>query len=51
MCPDCRERYLEARGNRENLQTATDPGDNKSSLKAPDLLDIIDQGFNGMIFM
>ncbi|XP_048738015.2 probable E3 ubiquitin-protein ligase HERC1 isoform X3 [Ostrea edulis] len=46
MCPDCRERYLEARGNRENLQTSADPGENKPSLKAPDLLEIVDQGFS-----
>ncbi|XP_062621584.1 probable E3 ubiquitin-protein ligase HERC1 [Saccostrea cucullata] len=46
MCPDCREKYLEARGNRENLQNSADLADHRSSVKAPDLLDILDHGIN-----
>lgn len=47
MCPDCRERYLEVRGNRENLQHSADVSDSQSSLRAPDLLDYIEQAYNG----
>lgn len=46
MCPDCRERYLEVRGNRENLQHSADVSDSQSSLRAPDLLDYIEQAYN-----
>nr|XP_022329995.1 probable E3 ubiquitin-protein ligase HERC1 isoform X2 [Crassostrea virginica] len=43
MCPDCRERYLEARGNRENLLHSVESSDSQSSLKAPDLLEFSEQ--------
>lgn len=49
MCPDCRERYLEVRGNRENLQHSADVSDSQSSLRAPDLLDYIEQAYSGNV--
>lgn len=51
MCPDCRERYLEVRGNRENLQHSADVSDSQSSLRAPDLLDYIEQAYNGNVWL
>lgn len=51
MCPDCRERYLEVRGNRENLQHSADISDSQSSLRAPDLLDYIEQAYNGNVWL
>ena len=47
MCPDCRERYLEARGNRENLLHSVESSDSQSSLKAPDLLEFSEQACQG----
>lgn len=51
MCPDCRERYLEVRGNRENLQHSADISDSQSILRAPDLLDYIEQAYNGNVWL